>query len=115
MPEFLGIAVIARTPGIAERLTGVLPRFLFAASFALMPLAVFNQQVITGRSLQPFHYESFIANYVTLVGAFVTIVTIRRSANSPGSTMPHRLANRLGRRRASVGLPGRSSDSSSLH
>jgi len=40
---------------------------LFAASFALMPFVVFNQQIITGRSLQPIHYEQFIANYVSLL------------------------------------------------
>ena len=37
---------------------------LLAASLALTPLAVFNQQVLTGRSLQPIHYEVFIVNYV---------------------------------------------------
>jgi hypothetical protein len=37
---------------------------LLAAAFALTPLAVFNQQVVTGRSLQPIHYEVFIVNYV---------------------------------------------------
>ncbi len=47
-------------------------RTLFAASFTLLPLVVFNQQVITGRSLQPIHYEQFIANYVVLVGACLT-------------------------------------------
>jgi hypothetical protein len=97
MPEFLGIAVIALIiwSAVRGKINRRAPEILFAASFALMPLAVFNQQVITGRSLQPFHYESFIANYVTLVGAFVTIVTIRRSANNPGSIRPPRLANRL--------------------
>ncbi len=37
---------------------------LFAFSFALVPLLVFNQQIITGRSLQPIHYQVFIGNYV---------------------------------------------------
>jgi hypothetical protein len=36
---------------------------LFVASLALTVVAVFNQQIITGRSLQPAHYEWFIANY----------------------------------------------------
>jgi hypothetical protein len=43
------------------------PATIFTASFALLPLAVFNQQIITGRSLQPIHYEQFIANYVSLL------------------------------------------------
>lgn len=39
---------------------------LFTLSLALTPLLVFNQQVITGRSLQPIHYEVFIVNYVVM-------------------------------------------------
>src|SRR4051812_46426920 len=46
---------------------------LFAASFALTPLILFNQQVITGRSLQPLHYELYIAKYLTLVSLVLTI------------------------------------------
>lgn len=40
---------------------------LFTASLALVPFAVFNQQIITGRSLQPFHYEQFIVTHVVLL------------------------------------------------
>jgi hypothetical protein len=42
---------------------------LVAASFALTVLVVFNQQVVTGRSLQPIHYQWFIANYCVLTAA----------------------------------------------
>jgi hypothetical protein len=48
------------------------PIVLFAASLALMVFVVFNQQVITGRSLQPIHYEWFIGNYCFLVSVVVT-------------------------------------------
>ena len=41
-----------------------LPVFTFA--FALTPVVLLNQQVITGRSLQPVHYEIFISNYLAL-------------------------------------------------
>lgn len=41
---------------------------LFSASCAITPLVVFNQHVLTGRSLQPFHYEQFIVNYLVLIG-----------------------------------------------
>ena len=54
------------------------PECVFTASLALMSFAVFNQQVITGRSLQPFHYESFIANYLALVAVIVASVIIWR-------------------------------------
>ena len=41
-------------------------KFLFA--FLLVPLAVFNQQIITGYAMQPFHYERYAANYSVLIG-----------------------------------------------
>jgi hypothetical protein len=44
---------------------------LFLLSFALAPFVVFNQQVLTGRSLQPFHYERFIANYWAFTSVFL--------------------------------------------
>lgn len=44
------------------------PRVIFTASFGLLPFLVFNQQVVTGRSIQPFHWEVLIVNYVVLVG-----------------------------------------------
>lgn len=52
------------------------PRWKFAATFALAPLIMFNQQVVTGRSLQPIHYEQFIANYVSLVALVLTAAVL---------------------------------------
>ena len=37
---------------------------IFFLAFSSIPLIVFNQQVITGRSLQPFHYEFYVVNYI---------------------------------------------------
>lgn len=51
------------------------PRVVFNLCFALLPAIVFNQQVITGRSMQPFHFEDFIVNYVSLVSV-VTLAKI---------------------------------------
>jgi hypothetical protein len=45
------------------------PAVLFNAALALTVLVVFNQQIITGRSLQPMHYEQYIGNYVALLAA----------------------------------------------
>lgn len=42
-------------------------QIIFAASLALLPFVLFNQQVVTGRSMQPFHFENFIANYAVLL------------------------------------------------
>ena len=46
---------------------------LFTASLALLPFAVFNQQVVTGRSLQPFHYEQFIVSHVVLLASVLAV------------------------------------------
>ena len=96
-PELLGIVILALITfgAVRGKINWRAPEILFAASFALLPLAVLNQQVITGRSLQPFHYESFITNYVALVGAFVTIVSLWRSRIVANATSSYRLANRL--------------------
>jgi hypothetical protein len=55
------------------------PRILFVLSFALAAILIFNQQVLTGRSLQPFHYERFIANYWVLCALFLTFGLAARS------------------------------------
>ncbi len=49
------------------------PQVLMTLSFALTPLILFNQQIITGRSLQPVHYEIFIANYLVVTSAVLLV------------------------------------------
>ena len=76
-PELIGIAilvllVIAIRRKAIERTD---PRAIFAASFALLPLAVFNQQVLTGRTMQPYHFETFVVNYGVLI-AFVILAVL---------------------------------------
>jgi len=46
---------------------------LFAISLALTPIVVFNQQVLTGHSLQPIHYQVFIGNYVAGLALVLTL------------------------------------------
>lgn len=97
IPEMigLGIVVLIIFSALRGRVNWRAPETLFAASFALMPLVVFNQQVITGRSLQPFHYEVFIANYVALLGAFLVIVTIWRWPQAMEQPVRQRILARL--------------------
>jgi hypothetical protein len=64
---------------------------IFAASFALVPLIVFNQQVVTGRSLQPLHYDLFIAKYVALVALVLTAVLIWRGSVGDTRRIPGRV------------------------
>jgi hypothetical protein len=49
---------------------------VFLLSFAFVAPVVFNQQILTGRSLQPFHYEFFCANYISLFALLMTGFTI---------------------------------------
>ncbi|NNE67719.1 MAG: hypothetical protein HKN33_14250 [Pyrinomonadaceae bacterium] len=39
-------------------------RFAFAAATIFVSVILFNQQVVTGMSLQPIHYQVFVGNYV---------------------------------------------------
>lgn len=66
MPEIISYAVIVmlllgvllKSVKLKERST------IFILALALTVIVVFNQQLITGRSLQPIHYQVFIGNYV---------------------------------------------------
>jgi hypothetical protein len=46
-------------------------KVLFLISFLLLPFVVFNQQILTGRSLQPFHYEEFVSSYGVLIAVVI--------------------------------------------
>jgi hypothetical protein len=96
IPELLGLAVLGVIVLGAwrGRTSWRAPESLFAASFALTPLVVFNQQVITGYSLQPFHYESFIANYVALVATVVAGSILWRGPEG-AKPIRYRVAGRL--------------------
>jgi hypothetical protein len=93
-PTLIGMAVLAMLVyGMRRgRLEWRNRRTLLAAAFALTPLIVFNQQVVTGRSLQPIHYEVFIVNYVAtfsvvLTAAFLWRKTIANANRKLASTV----------------------------
>jgi hypothetical protein len=75
MPEIISFVVIAViAAGVAMRLFKLRDsRTLFAASLALIQIAVFNQQIVTGASLQPIHYQVFIGNYIAALAVVVTL------------------------------------------
>jgi hypothetical protein len=64
---------------------------IFAASFALTPLIVFNQQVVTGRSLQPLHYELYLAKYLALLALVLAIALLRPMRERTQPMMPGRV------------------------
>ena len=54
---------------------------IMAGSLALSVIVDFNQQIITGRTLQPVHFEWFIANYCALLAIVLTAALwLRRRA-----------------------------------
>jgi hypothetical protein len=63
---------------IDVRARGVLCVF----AFALLPFVLFNQQIITGRSLQPMHYEQFVAPYMTLIAGALTVSLVWRGTGA---------------------------------
>lgn len=96
VPELLGLAVIALLVFGAKRkrVDPRAPATVFAASFALAPLLILNQQIVTGRSLQPFHYEWFIANYLALAGLVITSILLWRGRDE-AQPIRYRIVGRI--------------------
>lgn len=46
---------------------------IFIISLSALPLIVFNQQIVTGYSLQPMHYNMYILNYLVLLSLVLFI------------------------------------------
>ena len=90
LPCLLGIAVLVLLASFARRQQFALNdrRVLLAASFALLSLLVFNQQVLTGHSLQPLHYEMFVANYSVLISVVIAATLILKMDRSLRLRMP---------------------------
>lgn len=61
-------------------------RLLLIAAFAFSIVTVFNQQILTGKSLQPFHYEWFVANYCAGVALSLAVVLHGNAAKRVGQT-----------------------------
>jgi hypothetical protein len=81
-PEYISLVVLLMlAAGILFKIIELRDRAtLFVLSLALVPFAVFNQQIITGRSLQPIHYQVFIGNYVAALALVLTIGILWRGA-----------------------------------
>lgn len=92
VPELLSLMVLAILAFQAKRgkVDWRAGKILFTVSLALMSLVVFNQQVLTGRSLQPMHYEIFVANYVALLALILTF-SLLLAAREPKLEIPSRV------------------------
>jgi len=69
----IGILIILR--GLGKVKLGD-PKIVFLISFAVVAPIVFNQQIVTGRSLQPFHYQLYSVNYLALLGLSTAILIL---------------------------------------
>ena len=73
--EILGVLIlVALAIGVfSARIKRSEARVLYAVSLALLPVLVFNQQILTGKTMQSFHFEIGVVNYSTLVGLVITV------------------------------------------
>jgi hypothetical protein len=76
IPEILGAVILVwLVVGVfRKRIDRTDPRVIFAVSLALLPFIVFNQQILTGKTMQAFHFESYVVGYSTMVALLITIV-----------------------------------------
>lgn len=59
------------------------PRLAFAISLSASIFVLFNHQVITGRSLQPMHYEQFVTSYLALIATAVVATVFAEQLEFP--------------------------------
>ncbi|MDH3492162.1 MAG: hypothetical protein OEM82_01320 [Acidobacteriota bacterium] len=88
VPLFLGLAALLVALLLAAfgktKMNSLL--FVFTAVTGAVPFVLFNQQVITGMSLQPIHYQVFIGNYIaglSLVFAVCLLIDCFRWTGRP--------------------------------
>ena len=89
VPELIGYVVLAvLAAAVAMKMLNLRDRAtIFTASLALVPTIVFNQQLITGQSLQPIHYQVFIGNYVAGTALVLTFGLIWTKAEGITETV----------------------------
>lgn len=88
VPELISLIVlIVIAAGVVLKMFQIRDRaVLLAIALALTPIIVFNQQIVTGQTLQPIHYQVFIGNYVAGLAVVVTLGLLYRSADVRSGT-----------------------------
>ena len=89
LPDLLQLSEILGGLILIALLIGILrgkirisePVTILAASLSLLPFAVFNQQILTGRTMQPYHYEAFVSNYTVLAAAVILLAVFRKAVS----------------------------------
>ncbi|HEY0084113.1 MAG TPA: hypothetical protein VGB61_15145, partial [Pyrinomonadaceae bacterium] len=90
-PEIISLAALVLLAAFAWRGRLRATRdatFLYAASFALTPFVVFNQQLLTGRSLQPVHYADYVLNYLALLALVLAVALCLRPGDESDPAKP---------------------------
>jgi len=89
VPELLGVLAVLLIWTLIrrKRISPRDPSIIFAMSIALLPVLLFNQQIVTGRSMQPFHYQYFIVNYTALVALVILAKDYLRAFSSRRITL----------------------------
>ncbi|HUF03835.1 MAG TPA: hypothetical protein VMM38_06625 [Aridibacter sp.] len=93
-PEFFRFPVYVGVAAVVFLLAGVWRKtvdkksasFILTLSLAITPLLLFNQQVITGRSLQPIHYQVFIGNYIVSTSLVLSLALLFRKELLAGTS-----------------------------
>lgn len=78
VPEILGMFIlVGLSIGVWRgKIQAPQSRVIYAASLALLPFLVFNQQILTGKSMQPHHFALFVANYAALLGVVLCVAVL---------------------------------------
>lgn len=76
--EILGVTILlALAIGIrCHRIHRAQAPVIYAASLGVLPFVVFNQQILTGKTMQVFHFESYVVNYSTMLGLLITVALL---------------------------------------
>jgi len=87
VPEYIGLVVLLllAVGAVTKRIAFRDRTTLFTLSLALVPFIVFNQQILTGRSLQPIHYQVFIGNYVAGLALVLAVGLLVQSSLVSGT------------------------------
>lgn len=91
-PEMIGaVLLISLLVAVRTRFAQLKsPLTLLNLSLILFLFALFNQQILTGRSLQPFHYEVFIGNYTALLALVLVLAMFKRKSGEGESILSQR-------------------------
>ncbi len=84
---FVALLLLAIAIG-RKRLSWRDPALAITAGLCFCVLAVFNQQILTGRSMQPIHYQVFIGNYLAALAAFLSLWLMWRGSRPEAIARP---------------------------